>query len=246
MSIRCKNGTEHSHETVAESRACWTGQPAPVASPTAVSPAPLLSADVEFATERQIWRVGKEGGDQDHARRLTKMQCIKYIDGLIKMNAEKGAPVEDPRQKAIIQMLSLVPDGYFAVHPDDETPYTFLRLTRPKKGKFQGTTKVQTQHSDILKPFLTVWPSGKVWKREHTALDKLELLVANYRDAGIAYAREMNHCMSCGKQLTDPRSRHYGVGPECEREKGFDWLIAQIDEQHGHTFEWLFSKGMVS
>lgn len=35
------------------------------------------------------------------------------------------------------------------------------------------------------------------------------------------------HCMRCGKELTHPVSRHYGIGPECMKKIG---IIADIED----------------
>lgn len=36
-------------------------------------------------------------------------------------------------------------------------------------------------------------------------------------------------CMRCGKQLTNPISRHYGIGPECMSKLGFSFAIDDVD-----------------
>lgn len=35
------------------------------------------------------------------------------------------------------------------------------------------------------------------------------------------------HCLRCGKELTHPVSRHYGIGPECMKKLG---IVADIDD----------------
>ena len=39
--------------------------------------------------------------------------------------------------------------------------------------------------------------------------------------------QEEIHCMRCGRSLTHPVSRHYGIGPECMQKLG---IIADIDD----------------
>ena len=39
--------------------------------------------------------------------------------------------------------------------------------------------------------------------------------------------KEEIHCMRCGRQLTHPVSRHYGIGPECMQKLG---IVADIDD----------------
>lgn len=242
--IKCKNGTVHTHQTVDESRACWKGTPLPSSAP--LSTAPIYTPPVSAPSSKMIWKVGKVGGDQEYAKSLSFRDCMAYIDRLIKEQEGAGVEATD-KEKALLGMLNMVPNGYFAVQKDENTALTFLRLSRPAKGKYKDAVKLQTQHSETLKSLLIVWPSGKVWKNfNKPALEYVELLVTGHREAAKKYARETHHCMSCGKQLTDPRSRHYGVGPECEVEKDYGWLIAEIDEENGASFETLFARGLVS
>ena len=42
--------------------------------------------------------------------------------------------------------------------------------------------------------------------------------------------REEIHCMRCGRSLTNPISRHYGIGPECMQKVGFVGIgIEEVD-----------------
>lgn len=54
--------------------------------------------------------------------------------------------------------------------------------------------------------------------------------------AGMVYmnlhgqALETITCMRCGKELTHPISRHYGIGPECMKKVGMFCDITSVDE----------------
>ena len=54
--------------------------------------------------------------------------------------------------------------------------------------------------------------------------------------AGMVYmnlhgqALETITCMRCGKELTHPVSRHYGIGPECMKKVGMFCDITSVDE----------------
>lgn len=37
------------------------------------------------------------------------------------------------------------------------------------------------------------------------------------------------HCMRCGRELTNPISRHYGIGPECIAKIGLAYDINEVD-----------------
>lgn len=141
-----------------------------------------------------------------------------------------------------LPLLEMIPSGYYAVRPDDETPYRFLRLARPTYGKKKGWVKVQTQHSDDL---VDRWfwnpanpdPRTCVYKFDRTIEDSMLLMIADHRKAGRAYAAEISACHFCNKALTDERSRWYGFGPECE--KSAEGEKDEIDDENGGTYEYL-------
>lgn len=150
--------------------------------------------------------------------------------------------------KIPLMMLEVIPSGYYAVRPDSETPYEFMRLARPNYGKRKGMTLVQTQHSEQL---VTRWvwnpqtdPRFQVNIYSSTIEDKILLMIANARSAGRAYAKEIGRCQFCGKKLTDERSRWYGFGPECE--KRAESLKDEIDDENEGSYEYLKAKGLVN
>jgi hypothetical protein len=131
-----------------------------------------------------------------------------------------------PRTSVPLPMLEATPDGYFAVRVDDNDAYRFLRISRkfPKHSKKIGCVQVQSQHSDDLKPVMMYRPldspkGSKEWL--WVATPRMEryviLAMVDPLGTGLKYAQELGRCCICGKTLTDERSRHYGIGPECEK-----------------------------
>lgn len=131
--------------------------------------------------------------------------------------------------KIPVMLLDMVPEGYYAVRGDESESYTFLRLSRPTKGRFKGTTKVQTQHGNRLEVAWCVWPGGQVSSYLYTIEDAILLMISDHQWAARTYARVLGHCCRCNADLTDDRSRHYGIGPECE--KYWPWMIVIVDAE---------------
>lgn len=201
-SILCKNGPDHTHASVEESRQCWSRLLAVPASAlpgvTRSTPEPpaAVVAPIPFAMQ--------------------------------------------PRTVVPLPMLVDTPSGYFAVRLDDNDPHRFIRISRPKvrknvRTKWLGCVVVQSQHSETLKPVLIYRPLGSLEDKpqellwvSNPALEKYVILcMVDPLGAGLAYARELEHCCICGKTLTDLRSRHYGIGPDCE--KDHPNVIAYVD-----------------
>lgn len=237
----CKNkGYEHTHATVVESKICWGLLPPLVHRP--------LPPSVRHATPRQVSYAVNLGGVKSLVERMTLEQASEYIDGLKKGKIMEPtspsiprptpypAPVrrsrveDDPRVSMIEAMIAGVPSGYFAVTPSGDSEVTFMRLSRPTRGKFAGTVKLQTQHSDNLVIKATRWPSGRWWLANTDIIELFLLLIADYQGAALRYSQLIHNCCICNKSLTDSRSRHYGIGPDCETRA--PWVIAWVDEQN--------------
>lgn len=196
-SITCKNGPEHKHESVEESRECWVRTIGPNASaaPRVTTPPPAPPAAIPYAMQ--------------------------------------------PRTSVPLAMLESTPNGYFAVRLDDNDSYQFLRISRkfPKRSWKRGCIQIQRQASEELYEILLYRPldpdegNYEEWIRISRAQYERYVILAmvDPLGAGLAYARELKHCCRCGKALTDKRSRHYGIGPECE--KKFPDVIAWVDGQ---------------
>lgn len=159
-----------------------------------------------------------------------------------------------------VSLLDMIPSGYYAVSPDSETPLTFLRLSRPKTGRYKGTTKVQTLHSEQLfdqwawdpeawnghddKTGNTIWGRASLLGSMGSGIeDKILLMIVGHREAGRLFAMQIGRCHRCGKQLTDERSRYYGFGPECE--KDLEAEKDEIDDEAGGTYERLKALGQI-
>lgn len=254
-SIRCSNGgTPHTHHSVEESKICYG-----LMSPPALAPvvrqstgASVLSAPSSPAapiTERQLWYIEKHWGKPCAmaAKYLTKKQGIELIDQL-KNPQEKPMthpvvtpdptppPVQsvtDARVPMLAGLIGAVPDGLYAVQEYDGGHVDFLRISRPKTGKYGGSIKVQTQHGSYgdgkYKTRAVLWPSGRFSVWHPPVIDMLMLLVTDHISAALLYAKKSNRCCRCNAKLTDDRSRKYGIGPECE--KSWPHIIEAVDER---------------
>lgn len=206
-------------------------------------------------SERQLWKIEQLGGKNcaRAAKYLTRGSASALIDELLHPDREAAptvttpatpapAPVPpptarpvDPRHAMISGLLAMIPDGYYAVHEYEGGHVTFLRISRPKKDKYRDAIKVQTVHGSYGAPRLSthpvaaLWPSGtlSVYDRSGTVEDALLLLVADAMGARRRYAKLIGHCCRCNATLTDDRSRHYGIGPECV--KHMPEIVEQVD-----------------
>lgn len=145
-----------------------------------------------------------------------------------------------------LAMLETTPDGYYAVRQDAKDHFRFLRISRRfgKKSKWLGCIQIQTQHSEMLKPLMLYRPLNSenairkdewLWVAQPNMQPYLILAIVDPMGAGQAYASELGRCMICGKTLTDPRSIHYGIGPDCE--KDHPEVIAYVDGQEAEENE---------
>jgi len=215
-----------------------------------------------LATSRQLDYIESLGGDRAKAATLSVEQAsalIRELRAKPKAASVSGSsgPVPnqaapqpmkrsaDPRLDLLNGLIGGVRDGYFAVRADESDPITFIRISRPTKGQLAGCVKVQTQHSDVLKDAAVYYEMRGVWSvYSPSIIERLFLLCVDPIEAGRLYAKELNHCWRCNKPLTDGRSRHYGIGPDCE--KIWPEVIDRIDELHdGHSFEWLHARSML-
>lgn len=138
-------------------------------------------------------------------------------------------------------MVENMREGRYAASPTGEEDYdhhVFLRVWRPKSGKKKDCLILRTQHSDSYRDFITIYPSGSVWfAKNSTALDMALLKIcANPFGTAMRYAELKNVCCRCGKQLTDERSRWYGIGPECK--EYFPEIINEVNDTKGSFGGW--------
>lgn len=185
---------------------------------------PATSAQVKYLED-----LGYNG----NARELSKKGASDAIQALQEQK-RKNAMTATPNRsktKVPIPFLMAVGDGRYAVRPDSNTPYTFFRFSRPKTGRFAGTLKIQTQHSEKYELCMAVWPNGTVSVYDFRYEDDLLLVCVDPNGAGIAYGQEIGACMICGKDLTDERSRYFGIGPDCETRHRH--IIDLVESQKG-------------
>lgn len=198
-------------------------------------PAAVEQKAVAMVTGPQLDYIRRLGGDVSKAQQYTMALASKYIDELkrnppVSIDPQWAAPNRQTT-KVPIEMLKAVEDGYYAVQPDSTTPHTFFRISRPKSGNYRGQIKVQTQHGPELKMCMVVRANDSVYVWDKSVEDQLLLVVVDQRGAAIEYAEKIGKCMRCNTELTDERSRWYGIGPECE--KHWPWAVPEQIERKG-------------
>lgn len=249
MSFICKNGRPHTHASVQEARECWGFASSPALPTVAATPPVPPTVSAPAITVPQLNYIEVLHGDLAYARTLSKTEASKYIDRLKKdkerrgrMEAATKAPL-DPRLPLIEGMLDMIPDGYFATQAEEGAKINFLRINRPTRGKMKDSLKLQTQHGPRWENAVVLWPSGNWSIYNRTALDYMMLVIADPTGCGRRYGK-LGHCCRCNCELTDERSRHYGIGPECE--KHWPSMIAQVDDINGGmSYEQLSAAGML-
>lgn len=254
QSICYNGGGRHYHTSVDQVRECY-------AATRRVAP------ESEHLTTRQRDYIVRLGGDPKAADLMTKRVASRYIDALRatvatvasathsvpapgpgRPSASVPTMAPSPRPASIstpvttipLPLLEVLPAGHFAVRSDANEPYTFLRIRKPKNGRFTGCTIIQTRHGDRFITRFALFPNGKTWiwttVRHHVAFleNAMMLVLADYQYAMMTYGREIGKCMICGKTLTDERSRWYGIGPDCETRYPFP--VDRLDEEFGPWF----------
>jgi hypothetical protein len=215
----------------------------------------------EPATPRQLKFIADLGGDPILCRTYNWHEASKVIDNLLVAKGKKArmseptpatvytAPVTPSREpsrsttetKVVLQLLDILPDGYYAWTPALDADVTFLRVKRypvTSKNQWRGSVLVQTQHSDELIPAWVLWPSGRIskYRSGHSGIDietVINGLIVDHKAAAHRYAMLKGNCCICNKELTDPRSRHYGIGPDCE--KTHQYIINEVDSSNDDT-----------
>ena len=232
---QCMSITPHgSHQNPVTGLTC-TGYTPPVAP---VMSEPDAGWRSKWVTKPQRELVKKLGGDVGRTFRAgqTRGTVSDYINELKAGTATVTDPMKAPnRTKTSIPMdfLMAVPDGYYASRPDSDHEYTFFRVSHPKSGQFKDAMKIQTQHGPDLHLFMVIWPSGSLTVYDKRWEDDFLLVTVDTNGCALAYARKLKHCCRCNTELTDPRSRWYGIGPDCEKKYDGETLIRIVDETRG-------------
>lgn len=208
----------HTHTSVYEAKVCQ-GLVRPLYVPPVAPPVSVI----EPSSRAQQKYVRDLGGDEHRARQMSRAECSKYIDELIR---DKRTPVSEPSEPVVYidpNILSLIEDGRYAWRPDESMPLLFLRVSRPKTGQHAGTIKVQTKHSETYHLAFLVNRSGRQYKypavgyaADFDLFEALKGIWIDKDEARMQYSRNYHECCICGKDLTDERSRWYGIGPDCE------------------------------
>jgi hypothetical protein len=196
----CHNGAKHQHNTVTESKICW-GLITPARPTPHVPPAPAPS--VRMSSPRQRNWLADLGVHRGVSIRWTYDEASAEITRLTSTTPRRSAVTQDPRLDMVKAMIDLVPDGYYAVQQQAGDHIDFLRISRPKKRQYAGTTKVQTQHGPTLDVEAVLWPSGKWSVYKNGVVDMLMLLVTDHHTAAVRYAEKLHRCMRCTAELTD-------------------------------------------
>lgn len=241
--VKCGNCKGY-HASAADVRTCYA---APVITPPRQS-GPLASfglprpAYVEPVTQKQLNYISDLNGDVTYAAKLSKDGASQYIARLKAQNRSQPVTQQAPNRQVVKipqAFLEGLRDGYFATRQDSTRPWTFLRISRPTKGRFKGSLKVQTVHGSgmgvTLKPALVIYDFGqdnqRVYWTNMSIEDDLLLVTVDQRGSALAYAEAMGRCMRCNAELTDDRSRWYSIGPECENH--WPEIIEEINETKG-------------
>lgn len=236
MHIKCGKCGKY-HDSVTEVRACHDGTLQTRQEP-ATGGVQVVYVDAE-PTGKQLWKIKNLGGQA--TPNMTRLQASELIEELL---GRKEKPVPEPQvqpavdrhgypttTKVPMTFLQALPDGRYAVQMDSTVPHTFFMVTRPKSGRFAGTIKIQTQHGENFELCMVIWPKGNLTFYRAGYEDDLLLLVVDPTGAKTTYGQIKKRCGQCGKELTDPRSRWYGIGPECEKRN--EGIIIAVNETKG-------------
>ena len=193
-----------------------------------VTRVPESIAVYEVATRAQLKYIKDLGGVMARAIQMSRSQASDYIN-LLK---QEGRTVNTRQLKVPLGYLKDIRDGYYAARRDDTEELKFLRVSRPKRGIYAGCLKVQSQHGPNLMPMLYVRPNDEIVVQDWRYEEALLLVAVDQRGCAMTYAEEIGNCMRCNCDLTDERSRWYGIGPECE--KHWPEMINLVADKKGH------------
>jgi hypothetical protein len=241
---------EHTHETALEAKICHGLVKVP--APTPVYVPPPAAPSVRHATPAQIKYATDLGGDPVRIARCDFYSISSYIDELKRGGAKVTTqPVVNPKLEFVKSMLLNVDSGYYAVRTRDDgsdKEIFFMRISRPKSGQYKGTLKVQSCHGGagigspansrdlpVLMDGVVLWPSGRTsfygrYNQAHwqeVLVDSIMKVVTDAYGALRLYSEQIKRCCRCNAGLTDDNSRHYGIGPECE--KYWPHIIEMVD-----------------
>lgn len=226
----------HTHRTVAEGKACLAGTLAPKLYSRPVVPYRDQPGTMTDQQERYLMRLGATYRQlvNAHGARLSINEASRLIDALKKGTGSVTVETPpDPRLAFLKALITDVPEGYYAVQKAEGEKVHFLRISRPKKNMYAGAVKIQSVHGSVgtarLEIEAVLWPSGRWQVHSQYVIEPMMLLVADPTGANMLYAKKIGRCCRCNAVLTDERSRHYGIGPECEGH--WPHIIQRVDEE---------------
>lgn len=260
--FHCRNGEPsgftHKHTTVVEARRCWYPPATPVAaSPPLPAPpmppprpvaVPSLPTSRHPAGTRMISPAQKQyindlGGHWEVD--WSYDEASKWLTEHTGARLERKAVEEDPRLAMIKGMIDMIPDGYYATAKDEGGHVDFLKVARPTRGRYNGSTKISSQHSERWEERMVYWPSGKWSVYDQRIIEPMMLVIADHKTCARRYSIELQKCCVCTTKLTDDRSRHYLIGPVCDQKPQWVHMIEHVDDLNdGLSFEQLVAKGM--
>lgn len=126
-----------------------------------------------------------------------------------------------------LMMVSKITDGRYAITADDNTETLFLRKYTHKPdavNRLAGCTVLQHRIAEDWNNHTIYWPSGGTTtissRYKGTVLPEAWAQVfIDPQGAAHRFSEREHRCCSCGTNLTDARSRHFGIGPECEKSR---------------------------
>lgn len=199
---------------------------------------------VQYNGRGNIWvheADGKYLGYTDKSGRYDRKfrhDCNTHITHVQPLQEVREAPVPLTSEFHVpMEFFDKVPDGYYAAQVDEEAEMHFFRVkTRKTRSRnySAGSRTVQTQHGPNYREYLVKYAGDdKIisWRRDEGLNDTFMTVLADPIFAGRTYAKKKKRCCRCNTELTDPRSRYYGIGPECE--KHWPQIIRDIDDLEG-------------
>ena len=143
-----------------------------------------------------------------------------------------------------------IPRGYYAIRD----PHDTKRITcwsQPKRGQL-GVWPPKARVGPMSTITRADWPQDKEERRQWALdlhrqqreyLDAVrERITEDLTDASARFAAMYTRCCVCGKALDDPKSRMYGIGPDCGR-KWSDVALAGLARRVGELFAEIEDRG---
>ena len=147
-------------------------------------------------------------------------------------------------------MTSTVPNGYYAIHDPHETErVTCWRVDKkgalnvwPPKARVGPISTVTRQDKPKDRAERDRW----TLKLHHEQWDYFRAVRARIAedliDAYARFASMYTRCCVCGKALDDPKSRMYGIGPDCGSKRS-DIALADLARRVGEMFAEIEARG---